>query len=90
MNWAAAMGTGFGLGLAYFGGLWLGVRGLHSGGWSPIRFAVGRVGRFLLAAITFYALLQTGGIGAVLGGLAGVWAARWYLVRAIGRMPDGR
>ena len=27
MNWAAAASTGFGLGLAYFGGLWLGVRG---------------------------------------------------------------
>ena len=31
MNWAAAAGTGFGLGLAYFGGLWLSVRGLRIG-----------------------------------------------------------
>jgi hypothetical protein len=84
MNWAAAASTGFGLGLAYFGGLWLGVWGLRSGTGSAARFAAGRTGRLGLAGVTFYALLTTGGVGAVLAGLVGLLAARWYLVRAIG------
>jgi hypothetical protein len=88
MNWAAAAGTGFGLGLAHFGGLWLHVRRLRGAG--PARLAVGRVARLTLAAITFYALLKTGGVVAVTAGLAGLLLARWYLVRVIGRTAGGR
>jgi F1F0 ATPase subunit 2 len=90
MNWAVAGSTGFGLGLAYFGGLWLSVRALRSDSRSSTRFLVGRLGRLVLAAVTFYALLRTGGTQAVIVGLVGVLAARWYLVRAIGRTADGR
>jgi hypothetical protein len=90
MNWAVAAGTGFGLGLAYFGGLWLSVRALCGGSGSAPRFLVGWMGRLALAALTFYALLRTGGTGAVIVGLMGVLAARWYLVRTVGRMTDGR
>ena len=90
MNWAAALGTGFGLGLAYFGGLWLCVRGLRVGSESAIHFAAGRFARLALAAVTFFALLKTGGTVAVIAGLVGLLAARWFLVREIGGHPDGR
>ena len=88
MMWIAAVGAGAGLGLAYFGGLWLDVRRLGRGG--AARFAAGRVARLALAAVTFYALLTTGGVVAVLAGLAGLLGARWYLIRAIGGTADGR
>lgn len=90
MNWAASAGTGFGLGLVYFGGLWLGLRGLRAGTRLGAGFALGRAGRLALAAVTFYALLRTGGTGAVLVGLGGLLAARWYLLRILGREPGGR
>lgn len=82
MNWVAAAGTGFGLGLAYFGGLWLGVRRLRRGG--SARFVAGRAARLALAAVTFFALLKAGGTPSVVAGLVGMLATRWYLVRAIG------
>jgi hypothetical protein len=82
MNGAMAAGTGFGLGLAYFGGLWLGVRSFPRNG--VRRFAVGRAARLGLAGVTFYALLSTGETGALLWGLAGLLAARCYWVRAVG------
>ena len=43
MNWAAAASTGFGLGLAYFGGLWPASAGSDPGGRRG-RFALGRIG----------------------------------------------
>jgi hypothetical protein len=90
MNWVTAAGTGFGLGLAYFGGLWLSIRAIRSGAPSPIRLTVGRLARFALAGITFYALLQTGGISAVVAGLVGLLAARWQLFCALGGEGDGQ
>ena len=89
MNWAVAASTGFGLGLAYFGGLWASVRALK-GRRSSRWFALGRMARLVLAAGTFYALLKTGGLVAVAAGLVGLLAARWYVVRAIGGKTDGR
>jgi F1F0 ATPase subunit 2 len=90
MNWAAAAGTGFGLGLAYFGGLWLGVRGLRPGPRSAARLALGRATRLALAGVVFYALLNDGGPVAVLAGLAGLLAARRSVIRAIGGTANGR
>ena len=88
MNWAAA-GTGFGLGLAYYGGLWVGVRRLKNGR-LPRWFALGQIARLALAALTFYVLLITGGPVALVAGLGGLLAARWCLIRNIGGMPNGR
>jgi hypothetical protein len=90
MNWVVAASTGFGLGLAYFGGLWLSLRTFRAGVHSPTRFLIGRLGRLMLAAITFYALLRTGGIPAVALGLLGLLAARRFLVLTIGGTTDGR
>lgn len=89
MNWATAAGTGFGLGLTYFGALWLNVRTLRFGSRSRT-ILFGRLARLALAAITFYGLLQAGGVVAVAAGLVGLLAARWYLFRVIGGLSDGR
>jgi F1F0 ATPase subunit 2 len=89
MNWAEATGSGFGLGLIYFGGLWLNVRRLPFNSPTAAHFAIGRIIRLGLAVVVFYALLKTGGIAAILSGLVGLLAARWYLIREIGRTADG-
>jgi hypothetical protein len=88
MNWATAAGMGFGLGLAYFGGLWLTLRRLRQGG--AVRLTIDRTARLGLAAVTFYALLKSGGITAAAFGLAGLSLARWHLVRSIGGTAHGR
>ncbi|HEY2786010.1 MAG TPA: ATP synthase subunit I [Fimbriiglobus sp.] len=88
MNWAVAAGTGFGLGLAYFGGLLLSVRSLRPGSWK--RLAAGRTARLGLAAATFYGLLKSGGPVALAAGLGGMSLARWHLVRSNGGPADGR
>lgn len=90
MNRVVAATTGFGLGLAYFGGLWLSIRSLKYRWRSPARFAVGRGGRVALAGLVFFALLKTGGVVAVLAGLAGFVAARWYLTRLIEARSDAQ
>lgn len=89
MNWAAAAGTGFGLGLAYFGALWLNVRTLRFGS-RPRALLFGRLARHSLAGVTFFGLLKTSGIVAVAVGLVGLLAARWHLFRVIGGISDGR
>jgi F1F0 ATPase subunit 2 len=90
MNWATATGSGFGLGLIYFCGLWLNVRRLQFNSRTAGQFAVGRIMRLGLTGVVFYALLKSGGISAILCGLVGLLAARWYLIREIGRTADGR
>lgn len=87
MNWVVAASMGFGLGLAHFGGLWLGVSALKNG---KKQYMQGRTARLALASVTFYALLMTGGLVALAAGLGGWLAARWYLVRSIGGASDGR
>lgn len=89
MNWAMAVSTGFGLGLGYFGLLWIGIRELKNGRLSQW-LILGRVARLTLAGGTFYALIKTGGFVALAAGLAGLLAARWYLIRLIGGAFDGR
>jgi hypothetical protein len=85
MNWVAAV-TGAGLGLAYFGSLWLSTRRLVQGrgGISP----VGRWARLALAAVTFCALGREG-IGSLLSGLGGLWVAREYLLLRLGGAGHG-
>lgn len=90
MNWAGAMGSGFGLGLIYFGGLWLNVRRFRFNSGTSPRFLIVPLMRFGLAGVVFYALLKTGGIAAVLSGLIGLLSARWCLIRQVGGTADGR
>ena len=89
MNFVAAASTGFGLGLAYFGGLWMSVRGLKNGR-LPRWFILSRMARLVLAAVTFFALVKTGGLIAAGAGLCGLLAARRYLIREIGGIRDVR
>ena len=87
MNWAAALASGFGLGLLYFGDIWRTVRRLQES--SPTGVLLGRLARLGLTGVVFYGLLSTGGITALLAGLAGVMLARCYLVRIIRSQESG-
>jgi F1F0 ATPase subunit 2 len=88
MNWIAAVGTGAGMGLAFYGGLWLSVRRLATArrraGW----LGVSRVARLTLVALGFYALSREG-IDLALAGLAGLLLVRWYLLRRLGGSDNG-
>lgn len=88
MNGGCALFTGIGLGLVYFGGLWLGVRqGLrsHRSAWMNLS----RLLRTLLFTLTF-ALLSREGLAVLLAGLTGFWLARWHLLRRLGGQLHGQ
>jgi len=89
MTWLAATTTGFGLGLISFGVLWLTVRHLlQSAQWRVLLIASG-VARLSLVGLTFYALSREGP-EKLLAGLAGLWLARWCLIRRLGGWRHGR
>jgi F1F0 ATPase subunit 2 len=83
MNWFAAITTGFGVGVLSFGGLWLTVR---EATFNPQRAAwvwAGQLLRLALVGLVFYGLVLEGP-DKLLEGLAGLWLARWCLVRQLG------
>jgi F1F0 ATPase subunit 2 len=82
---ATAVITGIGLGLAYYGGLWLSLRNLLERRPSWPRFVLGQLARLGLAAVVFVALLRADGPTGALLGLGGMLAARWWLTGKIGR-----
>src|SRR5690349_9766112 len=85
MNVAAALIAGVGLGLTYFGGLWLTVRTVGAAGapsWIPLSFAA----RLAALALGLWALCGHGANAAgLIAALFGVWLARggmlWWLAR---------
>jgi len=82
MTWVSALTTGAGLGLVFFGGLWLTVLEFTR------RQRVGLIwasylARMALAALVFYGLSREGP-DMVLAGLGGLWLSRWYLIRRLG------
>ena len=89
MIWITAVGTGAGLGLAYFGGLWLTVRGVVN---RPSRSSLvpyaGAI-RLVLLGVGL-TMLSRHGAGALLGALGGLWLLRSFLVRRLGGGHDGR
>ena len=89
MIWVAAVVAGAGLGLAYFGGLWLTVRGVVG---RPARAGLVPYGGAIRLALLGSGLLLLGrqGAGALVGALGGLWLSRWYLLRRIAGGPDGR
>ena len=89
MIWIAAVVAGAGLGLAYFGGLWLTVRGVVG---RPARSALVPFGGVIRLALLGSGLMLLGrqGAGALVGALGGIWLSRWFLVRRIAGGHDGR
>ncbi|MHB1556875.1 MAG: N-ATPase subunit AtpR [Isosphaeraceae bacterium] len=89
MNWIVGVAAGAGLGLVYFGGLWLTVRAVLDrparARWLPLLGA----GRLALLSAGLVALIVQGprGIVAALGGL---WLSRWLLLRELGGAGHGK
>jgi F1F0 ATPase subunit 2 len=81
MTWIAAATTGAGVGVVYFGGLWLTVRRLTAR--ENLLLGVSRVARLALVAVVFYGLSREGA-DMVVAGLGGLWLARCVLVRQLG------
>lgn len=85
MTWIAAMTTGAGLGLAFYGGLWLTVRQLvwkqrHKG----FLVASGFV-RLALVGLVLYGL-GCEGVDKMVAGVTGLWLARGCLIRQLGEV----
>jgi F1F0 ATPase subunit 2 len=89
MIWIAAVGAGAGLGIGYFGGLWLTVRGVVS---RPTRSALipygGAIRLVLLAA--GLTVLGRQGTAVLLAALGGLWLSRWFLILRLAGGSDGR
>jgi F1F0 ATPase subunit 2 len=88
MNWIVAVGAGAGLGLAYFGGLWMTVvsviRQPSRAGWIPVSGAA----RLLLLGLGLE-LLSRQGAGSIVAALGGLWLSRWYLLHRLGGVRYG-
>jgi F1F0 ATPase subunit 2 len=89
MSWAAAAVTGAGLGLTYFGGLWLTTRRLARGRGGRGLATLSWAARLALATAAFYALSREG-VEPLLAGLGGLWLARGYLILRLGGPGGGR
>jgi F1F0 ATPase subunit 2 len=83
MNTLAALMTGFGIGLAFVGGLWVTVRCAVGSPRIHVTLAFSQALRMLLAAMGFYAVSREGS-GFLLPALAGFWIARRILICRIG------
>jgi F1F0 ATPase subunit 2 len=85
MNVTSALIAGMGLGLIYFGGLWVTVRTVGTNG-TPASIPFSFAARQAALAVGLCALWQRGGSpGGLIPGLFGVWLARggliWWLSR---------
>jgi F1F0 ATPase subunit 2 len=79
MTWFAALTTGFGLGLASFGGLWLTVRQLVCRPRRRIVMGASGLARLFLVGVVLYALGRDSP-DKLLAGLVGLWLARSCLL----------
>lgn len=88
MNWIVALSAGAGLGLAYFGGLWLTVVTLVRQPSMAVLVPVSGAARLMLLGLGLAILSRQSpsSIPAVLGGL---WVSRWYMLRRIGGVRRG-
>jgi hypothetical protein len=88
MSGILAIGVGAGLGLAYFGGLWLTVCRVVGrpswAAWVPL----GGLVRLLLLGLAL-ALLSRQGIGCLLAAVGGLWLSRWFLLCQWGGISHG-
>ena len=88
MTHTVALTTGVGLGLAFFGGLWLTVRAFLRQTRSRLLLGSSQLLRFALVALTLYGLGREGA-DMLLAGLAGLWLARCWVLREIGGTRHG-
>lgn len=86
MNWVAAASTGAGLGIVYYGGLWLTLRAVLSNSLGTGWLTISRAARLGVVGIGFYGLAQEG-VALACAALAGLLLARWYLIRRLGGIP---
>ncbi len=87
MNALCALTTGFGIGLASLGGLWLTIHHAIRSPRGGAVLALSQVLRLALAAAGFYAVSREGP-EFLLPGLAGYWIARRISVRRWGALPE--
>ncbi len=87
-RWIAALVTGGGLGLLYFGGLWLTVRHAVQGPKSAAWFALSSLTRLGAIALVLAALIRDGAALAV-PALVGLWLARSFLIHYLGGSGHG-
>jgi F1F0 ATPase subunit 2 len=88
MSGLGATAAGVGLGLLYFGGLWLSVRLLLRQPKRTAWLAASHAARFATLGLGF-AVLSRGGAGPVLAALLGLWLARTLLVCRLGGLHHG-
>lgn len=89
MIWITAVGAGAGLGLAYFGGLWLTVRSVVSRPSRSAFLSYGAAIRLMLLGCGLTALGRLGA-GPLVAALGGLWMSRWFLMRRVEGGHDGR
>jgi F1F0 ATPase subunit 2 len=89
MTLILAVGAGAGMGLAYFGGLWLTVSRVVSRPSLAFLVPLASGIRLLLLGVGLI-MLSRHGSGGILSALAGLWLARWFLVRQLGGTARGK
>lgn len=80
MSWIIAGSAGAGLGLAYFGGLWLTIKSVVRQPRRAVWLPVAGLARLLLLGLGL-AILCRQGSSSVVAGLGGLWFSRWYILR---------
>lgn len=89
MTHALALTTGAGLGLAFFGGLWLTVHAFLRQVRSRLLLGGSQLVRFALVGLALYGLSREGP-DMLLAGLAGLWLARCWVLREVGGKRHGK
>jgi F1F0 ATPase subunit 2 len=84
-----ALIAGAGLGIVFYGGLWLTVRHLLRRPRGPVWLWLSNGIRLAVVGLSFYGIGREGPDKLVLG-LGGLWLARWGLVHHLGGQRHGR
>ena len=89
MSWIVAAGAGVGLGLVYFGGLWLTVCWVVSRPATSLLIPLSSVVRLAMVGAGLVVLSRYGS-GGILAALVGLRLSQWCLLRRWGGLRDGR
>jgi F1F0 ATPase subunit 2 len=81
--------AGAGIGLAFFGGLWVSIRCAVQSPRRRAMIAVSGTLRWILAGLAFF-IVSRGGAVAVLAALGGFWLTRSILILGLGEVLRGR